>query len=285
MANKPCALNTKGTEEIVREVHEFADSVDLMKVKVNNCIKELENAADELDETWWNCTFANFIGCALSIAGGVMTSGAALPLLVVGTGTNLVARFVEAADESSKVQVAEKALQNANLAIEKVNQRIELLKTTKDGVHLALLVVYAVEKFGTHHFTVAFLEQLLLRAAPFLANLPKVKGALTTGAKLIEAAAKNVTSELATKDAGAKAAGGVAKKLAESGKKAVKEASAKDVGSVIKGVKVAFVIFDTIDLAFTVKDLMKNKGNDAARILRSKADKYKAIRSKLLEKK
>ena len=285
MANKPCALNTKGIEEIVRMVHEFADSVDLMKVKVDNCIKELENAADELDETWWNCTLANSIGCTLSIIGGIMTSGAALPLLVAGTGTNLVARFVEAADESSQLQVAEKALQNANLAIEKVNQRIELLKTTKDGVHLALLVVYAVEKFGTSHCAVALLKQLLVRAAPFLANFPKVKVALTTGAKLIEAAAKNVTSELATKDAGAKAAGGVGKKLAKSGKKAVKEASAKDVGSVIKGFKVAFVIFDTIDLTFTVKDLVKNKGCDAARTLRYKADEYRAIRSKLLKKK
>ena len=44
--------------------------------------------------------------------------------------------------------------------------------------------------------------------------------------------------------------------------------TAKELGRVIVGVSTVFLVLDAIDLAFTVRDLVKNEGSDAARILR-----------------
>ena len=54
--------------------------------------------------------------------------------------------------------------------------------------------------------------------------------------------------------------------------------TAKELGRVIVGVSTVFLVLDAIDLAFTVRDLVKNEGSDAARILRGcKADEYEAL--------
>ena len=48
------------------------------------------------------------------------------------------------------------------------------------------------------------------------------------------------------------------------------------------GATIAFLTFNTINFAFTVEDLVKNEGSNAARILRRKADEYQAMISKSL---
>lgn len=269
MANEP--------DEGFHEVQEFADSVDEMNDTVENCVKQLKNAADYLDKVWWNCKLANCIGCALSIIGGMTDSGAAIPLMFAGVFTSLGAIHVEGAVNSSQaVQVADEAVQNANLAIEDVNRRIESLKTAKDDSQLALLAVDAVEELGINHKAVAYLQQL--RNSFSLAKRPPAKAMLTTRIKLLKAVPKNGTSpQIATNDAGpANSAGGVGENVAE--------ASAKKEFSIISGLKYAFVIFHTIDFAFTVKQLLENEGCPLARTLRHKAKEYesRAIRSELL---
>lgn len=265
MANQP--------DEGFSEGQEFADSVDEMNERVENCVKQFKNAADYADKVWWDCKLAHCIGCALSIIGGIAESGA---LLLAGLSTSLGASYVEGGVNSTlAVQVADKAVQNANLAIEDVNRRIELLKTAKDETQLALLIGYVAEKFGVNHKAVAYLQQL--RNSCSLAKLPPAKAALTAGIKLLKAVTKNGTSEIATNDAGpANLAGGVGGNVAE--------ASAKTALSINSEVKYAFVIFHTIDFAFTVKHLLENKGCHLTRTLRYKAKEYesKAIRGELL---
>ncbi|XP_067037186.1 uncharacterized protein [Acropora muricata] len=265
MANEP--------DEGFHEGQEFADIVNEMNERVENCVKQLKNAADYADKVWCDCKLANCIGCALSIIGGITESGA---LLLAGVSTSLGASYVEGGVNSTlAVQVADEAVQNANLAIENVNRRIELLKTAKDETQLALLAAYVVEKFGINHKAVAYLQQL--KNACSLAKLPPAKAELTTGIKLLKAVTKNGTSEIATNDAGpANLAGGVGGNVAE--------ASAKTALSIISEVKYAFVIFHTIDFAFTVKHLLENEGCHLARTLRYKATEYesRAIRSELL---
>ena len=58
----------------------------------------------------------------------------------------------------------------------------------------------------------------------------------------------------------------------QTGSKTGLEAGGKFAGQVIIGVSALFVMFDAIDLHFTINDLIQNKGSDAAKFLREKAD-------------
>ena len=73
----------------------------------------------------------------------------------------------------------------------------------------------------------------------------------------------------ATGQTGAQAADDVVQAGAKAGSKVV----GKVVGKVIIGVNVVFVVWDTIELGFTIRDLVENKGSEAAKVLRQKAEK------------
>ena len=45
---------------------------------------------------------------------------------------------------------------------------------------------------------------------------------------------------------------------------------------VLVGVNVAFLMFDAVDLVFTIRDIWKNKGSEAAKHLREKANELEA---------
>ena len=84
-----------------------------------------------------------------------------------------------------------------------------------------------------------------------------------------KAAAQSVDDVLrATGQVGAQAADDVV----QAGAKASTKAASKTVGKVVIVVNVAFVVWDVIDLGFTISDLVKNKGSKAAKYLRQKAD-------------
>ena len=100
------------------------------------------------------------------------------------------------------------------------------------------------------------------------------KGIYSAGIKF-EAGAK------AAGEAGAKAAGKAGAKAARkvgaqaAGKSVAKsgaKAGTKLAGELIIGVSVFFLVLDGIDLAFTIRDLVKNKGSEAAKCLREIAD-------------
>ena len=60
------------------------------------------------------------------------------------------------------------------------------------------------------------------------------------------------------------------------GAKVGSETVGKAVGKVIIGVNAAFVVWDAIDLGFTIKDLVENKGSEAAKVMRQKADELES---------
>ena len=66
----------------------------------------------------------------------------------------------------------------------------------------------------------------------------------------------------------------------KSGTEAVTKTAAKKAGKVIIGANVVFFLLETMDLAFTVRDIVENKGSDAARTLRRKANEYEALLNK-----
>ena len=54
------------------------------------------------------------------------------------------------------------------------------------------------------------------------------------------------------------------------------QAGAKVSREVLVVVNVAFLMFDALDLGYTIRDIFKNKGSEAAKILRKKANKIEA---------
>ena len=54
------------------------------------------------------------------------------------------------------------------------------------------------------------------------------------------------------------------------------QAGGKVSREVLVGVNVAFLMFDALDLGYTIRDILKNKGSEAAKHLREKANKLEA---------
>ena len=114
-----------------------------------------------------------------------------------------------------------------------------------------------------------------------------------TSAKLGEGTSKKVGAQLTAKGvkkigkrAGAKGVKKIGTKtvskqagntVTKSGTKAASKTAAKQAGTIIIGVSAAFLVLDAIDLAFTVRDIVKDEGSEAARILRDKADEYEEL--------
>lgn len=295
------ALNQEDMQQLVNEIQDVADNVLQMNVLVDRTVKHLRDAADILDKFWKDCKVASAIGSGANIAGGVlsfgggiatiMSGGAAFPLLLAGgslglagTCTNLVANAVEASINSSTVQEADEVVQNAHRAIENVKRRFIALKTGKNQVHLVLLAGLAIKFLGKDHLVVKLLKDVgpsdvLAKALPSVMKAfqksKKVGAQLTAkGTKRIvkragAKAGKKIGTTAVSKEAG--------NTLTKSGTKAASKTAAKQAGAVIIGVSAAFLVFDAIDLAFTVRDIVENQGSDAARILRRKADEYEAL--------
>ena len=55
------------------------------------------------------------------------------------------------------------------------------------------------------------------------------------------------------------------------------QAGTKGVGKATIIVNVAFMIWDAIDLSYTIKDLIEDKGSAAAKLLREKADELQGF--------
>ena len=58
--------------------------------------------------------------------------------------------------------------------------------------------------------------------------------------------------------------------IGEAGK-VIGQNSLRVAGQVVIGVSAAFLVWDAIDLGFSVSDLVKKRGSEAARVLRDKA--------------
>ena len=165
-------------EQMVQEVNAVAENVQEMNVAVDNTINNLRSTADYLDQVWKDCKFASAAGTSASIVGGlltvgggvatVMTAGAAAPLLVAGTAvgaagacTNLGANILESCVNSSLIQEAHGALENANRAINNVREKLHLLKNGKSQLRLVFLAGLAARMLGPNHLAVTYIKGLL----------------------------------------------------------------------------------------------------------------------------
>ena len=337
-------------EQMVQEVNAVAENVQEMNVAVETTIKNLRSTADYLDQVWKDCKFASAAGSSAGIVGGlltvgggvatVMTAGVATPFLIAGTAfgavgacTNIGADIVEGSINSSLIQQADGAVENANHAINNVREKIRLLKNGKSQYRLVFLAGLASRMLGPNHLAVTFIKgllspdllskvlsesearavsQLALKLGVTEATTAATRGLLETGSReavsigvttgarragktgavAVQKISKRITTRVAKK-AGRKAGARVLSKAgsntaSNAGNIAVKEGSnsvgkvgtrvgAKTAGGVIVGVSAAFLIFDALELTFTVKDIVNNKGSDAARCLRDRADELEEV--------
>jgi len=250
-------------KQMEQEINAFANDVQKMRIKSKYAVEKLRFIADDLDDTWKNCKIASALGNGAGIVGALMTiytAGTALPLAIAGAAfgaagacTNLGANYVESSTNSSRIQEADRAVEDANCAINDVRERIRLLKDGKSATRLVFLADLAAKMLGHDNLAAALIKNLL-RCEMLWKVLPEFAGQHIP--QLILKLGEATTS----------AVGKVSRKV-----------GADKVGSFISGVSVAFIILDTVELGFTIKDIVNNKGSHAARWLRYKADELEEI--------
>lgn len=193
-------------------------------------------------------------------AATAMTFGAAASLLAAGIGTsvagagvNIGTSFAEASINSKEIEKAEKDLKEAMNNINDVNDTIQSWQNRKEFARV-LYIGYLVECIGELGDPV---KRLLQKLVLHLLDLPP--DILREVARGIEEAGVQAGAQVARR-AGAQAAGDVA------------QAGARGAGKLMIGHNAAFPIWDVIDLGFTIRDIVEDKGSEAAKFLRQKAD-------------
>lgn len=265
--------------------------------QVKDCVRNLHVAADKLDEVWRDCKIVHASGCSAGILGGlltigggvatIMTAGVATPLLITGLAvaaaggtTNLATAIVNKSIESSKIKKAEKVLKVTLDCMNEVKNVIEGWFEIKEKVKLRYICLLAIEILERSNFLREIILELVL---PFL-GIPTelmiadnlIVQALLVGVKPAAKSGGKILGRMGTQTAGQTVAKG-SSKIAESGAKASIKAGGKLAGGVIIGVGVAFLVLDVIDLGFTIRDIIENKGSDAANCLRQKADELEKV--------
>ena len=272
-------------QQAEKDLKELHGKTAKMATKAKDTATSLREAADKLDKVWKGCKIAQATGTSVGIAGGILTiageilkiltKGAAEPVLIAGyavgaaaAGTNLATRFAETCINSREIKKAEKDLEETLDCISAVDKAVQKLLPLKEKEKLSYICLLAV--------------RTLKLKDPVVKILRKVSDTLGwsgTVLELTEERAKKMLEKRAEKEAlkagksGAQAAGDVA----ESGAKANAKAEAKLAGALNIGGSAVFLAFDSIDLAFTIKDVVQEKGSKAARFLRQKADKLEEL--------
>jgi len=265
------ASGEKARERFENEVRNICATIQLVVVARQDTIAKLERAADYLDSVWLRCrvsktmgTSVSLVGGGLTIAGGILTiatAGVATPVLIagiatssVGAATNIGTSIVEKLLNSKQIKDLNAAFERDKMLTTKFERRIEEVKRHQDSPHLSLLY-YSIKQFlGADHLLMAILKEVLLSA---LIDGDEEK---REPASLMKQESKNGV-QYNPLDAGALVEGG----------KVIGQNSFKMAGQVIIGVSAAFLVWDAIDLGFTISDLVRKKGSHSAKVLRDKA--------------
>ena len=287
-------------QEALNDLNEIHEETEKMISNARNTANSLRLAAKKLDEYWNDCTKARAFGTGTAIVGGlltlaggiatVMSVGAATPLMVfgtvvggAGTGTNVLARLLEASKNSEEIKKAEKDMKKTLDSINDVNNTVRNWLDRKDKASVLFTCWLALHTFKLTDPVVKILQNVASYILSFSPDL--VKGCMALGPGKVGAqAGTQVARDIAeaTAKAGAQSADDAAvvavkvgaqgaDDVAQAGAKAGANAGSKLAGKIIIGVSAVFLVVDTIDLAITINDLINQKGSDAATALRQKA--------------
>ncbi|PFX20552.1 Apolipoprotein L3 [Stylophora pistillata] len=280
------------------------EKTEKMNTNAKETAESLRAAAKKLDDVWRDCKTAHAVGTSVGIVGGILsigggiaailTAGVATPLSIAGlcvggagATTNLGTAIVEGLINSAEIKKAEKHLDETIESVNEVNRIVQTVLIAKERVRLIYIYYLAKSlKLGSP------VVMMILRELVFFSSGTPTKMAVQVAQKVMacaqaasqagakaatqsgaqgagKAAAQSVDDVVqATRQAGAQAADDVVQARARAGSEAVGEV----VGKVVIVVNVAFVVWDAIDLGFTIRDLIENKGSEAATFLRQKGD-------------
>ena len=257
--------------------------------KIQIAVDSFREAADELDRVWRDCKIAHAAGTTGGIISGCLalasatavTGGAAMPFLLAGLGfgfggvaTNIGTICAEASINSSVIKKAEKLWGEAIESINDLTTTVHKWLDKKEKARIAyiLRVAEALDPI---------LQNLLrdIASTAFEISINIVKSL----AQLFDDAAQAGKTGLQAADDVAqmgKAGLQASDDLAQEGAKAGSNSAGKYAGKVLIVTNIAFLMVDCIDLGFTVRDLVKNKGSEAAKDLRRKAKQLEDLLKK-----
>ena len=269
---------------------EFKRKTGKMSSNAGKAVKRLRTIADRLDQTWREhkmkyvaATFAFVVGGVITISTG---SVAAMGFGIAGAVMTMRADTIKNAKDLEDKKLAEKLLKETKDNFIAVRKIIHDWSDEKE--YERMIYIYRLAEF---HKVVNPQVLMILRTSIFESmGIPSmVKEAVTflgkalwnSGSKAAvqggaEGAAKaGVQAAEDALQAGAKTS---AEEVAKSGAQVGYDpanAGWKTVGNsqknLITVINTAFLVLDTIELGFTIMELLENKGCDAAKDLREKA--------------
>jgi len=287
-------------EAFDNDVRNLCCTVTLLTAARKDTIVKLEGSADYLDSIWMRCrvsktmgTSVSVVGGGLTIAGGILTTltaGAAAPLLIagiatssVGAATNIGTSLAEKILNSKQIKEMNQALARDKEITEKFEAQLKDIEQYKESKHLSLLYYSIKEWIGEKHLLLPVLQSILLYdqgPQPLYSicnsenkiNEKRIeddksseeygdnKHPPATPSLLKQESKDNV--HYSPVDAGMFVEGG----------KVIGQNSFRVAGQVIIGISAAFLVWDAIDLGFSISDLVRRQGSHAAKVLRSKAE-------------
>eukprot|EP00095_Tigriopus_kingsejongensis_P009411 maker-scaffold143_size313727-snap-gene-1.26 protein:Tk09411 transcript:maker-scaffold143_size313727-snap-gene-1.26-mRNA-1 annotation:"apolipoprotein l3-like" len=224
----------------------------------------------------------------------------------VGAATNIGTTVIERIINSKQVREMGAALTRDKELTLKIESQIQGMRRYKESSHLNSLLHLVESMLGNHHILMAILRGVFAVEAPkgrmndlsskFLSE--SVHAAITGANNEVRLAAgivscpssnDNTMAKACAVGAASAAATTVAKTTAKGTKETIKynplgpdvfletgkvvgQNSTRLAGQVIVGVSAAFLVWDAIDLGWTVTDLIRKKGSQAGKILKDKAD-------------
>lgn len=267
-------------QQAAEDLHKFKDNIKKLTSKASTTAQRLRLIANTLDEARKDYIKKKIAGLATSVVGGVltlMTGGAATPLLgyglafgTAGAATTFIAGRIETSINKEELQRAQKALNETIEFANTVNEIIQKWQERKEIGRLLCIFCLALHTLEMTDPVIKLLRQVILNSYPiaieYLTRVwPKVIGAAKLAARVAKGICDDVVGALAK--TGAQSADDVV----GTGVKSVANAS-KTAGRVIMGISAVFLVFDTIQLCFTIEKLIQARGSEAAKELRIIAD-------------
>eukprot|EP00090_Calanus_glacialis_P021837 TRINITY_DN33686_c0_g1_i1.p1 TRINITY_DN33686_c0_g1~~TRINITY_DN33686_c0_g1_i1.p1 ORF type:complete len:265 (-),score=68.83 TRINITY_DN33686_c0_g1_i1:50-784(-) len=223
-------------------------------------------------------TSVSVVGGGLTIAGGILTTltaGAAAPLLIagiatssVGAATNIGTSVAEKILNSKQIKEMNEAFARDKEITHKFESQLEDIKRYKESAHLSVLYYSFKDSIGEKHLLLPVLQSLLLfeqdsrKDSPLSSTILQSSDEMSPVAPSLHKQDSKDNVKLNPIDPGI---------FVESGK-VIGQNSFRVAGQVIIGISAAFIVWDAIELSFSISDLVRKRGSQAAKVLREKAD-------------
>ena len=258
-----CLSSDLSDEEWPQDLKPLKKKTEKMMSNLKKAVESSRAAADKLDEVWAKYklahasgTSAGILGGLLTVGGGIatlMSAGAATPLLfagvtfgLVGAGTNITAKIIESLRNSNEIAKANGDMKVALDSVAEVKNLFKDLSEKGDKSSLSFILKLAGKS----------VNPIWKVVAAYLSYSGGAKAASKVGRQ----AAREGLKE------GAKKTGDD-----------LVQAGGQLTGKVIIVFSAVMLVWDTIDLSFTIYDLVMNKKSEAAKELRKKADELEML--------